>query len=314
MTIAILGEALIDLIAGEDGTFRPHLGGSPYNVAIGLARQGIKTSYLSSLSDDTFGSRLRESLVLEGVQVPLKRRSLWPTSIALVTVGHLGQATYRLYREGIADKDTSFEEVVKNLPDDLSVFHTGSLAITPSQLPKIKKLFDLIHQRGLLVSIDINIRLGASIDERKYLDGVRSLLKEVDILKASDDDLTAFQLATDARESAEILFEEMESGLLVLTLGTGGAVLFSEQGVIDQSSYPVPSLVDTVGAGDTFHSAFLACLSRSGELSRPASEYSPDALASALDFACAAAAINLARPGCSPPTQQEVIEFMRLET
>lgn len=310
MTIAILGEAIIDLIAGDDGTFRPHLGGSPYNVAIGLARQGIKTSYLSSLSDDIFGDQLHESLLHEGVGIPLKRRSLWPTSIALVTVDPLGQATYRLYREGIADKDTSFEEIVENLPDDLRIFHTGSLAITPSQLPKIRKLFDLIHQRGLLVSIDINIRLRASIDEKKYLDGVRSLLKDVDILKASDDDLTAFQLAADARESAEIIFEEMGSGLLLLTRGTGDAVMFSEQGTIDQSSYSVPALVDTVGAGDTFHSAFLACLSRSGELSRPVSEYSPEMLASALDFACAAAAINVARPGCSPPTQQEVAEFM----
>ncbi|MCF6262859.1 MAG: PfkB family carbohydrate kinase [Xanthomonadales bacterium] len=313
MTIAILGEALIDLISSDDGTFRPHLGGSPYNVAIGLARQGIKTSYLSSLSDDIFGDQLHQSLVREGVGVPLKRRSLWPTSIALVTVDHLGQATYRLYREGIADKDTSFEEVVENLPDDLRVFHTGSLAITPSQLPKIRKIFDLIHQRDLLISVDINIRLGASIDEKKYLDGVRSLLKDVDIVKASDDDLAAFQLAADARQSAEIIFKEMGSGLLLLTLGTGGAVLFSEQGAIDQPSYPVPSRVDAVGAGDTFHSAFLACLSRSGELSRPISECSPGVLASALDFACAAAAINLARPGCSAPTQQEVTEFMAQE-
>lgn len=310
MTIAVLGEALIDLIAGADGTFQPHLGGSPYNVAIGLVRQGIQTCYLSSFSDDTFGDQLHASLVHEGVQVPLKRRSLWPTSIALVTVDHCGQATYRLYRKGIADKDTSFEEIVENLPDALRVFHTGSLAITPSQLPKIRKVFDLMHERDLLVSIDINIRLRASIDEKKYLDGVRSLLKDADIVKASDDDLNAFGLAADVRESAEIIFEEMESGLLLLTQGTGGVTLFSEQGTIDRPSYPVPSLVDTVGAGDTFHSAFLACLSRSGELSRSVSRCSPAVLSSALEFASAAAAINIARPGCSPPTQQEVAEFM----
>ena len=86
MTIAVLGEALIDFIVGDDGAYRPHLGGSPYNLAIGLARQGVDVSYLSSLSDDTFGDKLHESLLSEGVQVPLKRRSLWPTSLALVTV------------------------------------------------------------------------------------------------------------------------------------------------------------------------------------------------------------------------------------
>lgn len=312
MAIAILGEALIDLIADDRGSFRPHLGGSPYNVAVGLARQGIETSYLSSLSDDTFGDQLYESLLREGVRVPLRRRSLWPTSIALVTVDPQGKATYRLYREGIADKDTSLEEILENLPDELQVFHTGSLAITPSQLPKIKQVFDLVHEKGLLVSIDINIRLRASIDERKYLDGVRSLLKVADIVKASDDDLKAFELSRNIRRSAEIVFDEMESGLLLLTMGTGGAVLYSEKGVIERPSYPVPVMVDTVGAGDTFHSAFLACLSRLGKLTSPMSDCTPDVLASALDFACAAAAINVARPGCSPPNQKEVLEFMAL--
>ena len=92
MTIAVLGEALIDLIAGDDGAYRPHLGGSPYNVAIGLARQGIDVSYLSSLSDDSFGDQLRESLSNEKVTVPLQRRSLWPTSLAVVTVDDGGQS------------------------------------------------------------------------------------------------------------------------------------------------------------------------------------------------------------------------------
>ena len=49
MAIAVLGEALIDFIAGEDGAYRPHLGGSPYNVAIGLARQGIEMPRLHPL-------------------------------------------------------------------------------------------------------------------------------------------------------------------------------------------------------------------------------------------------------------------------
>jgi len=121
MAIAVLGEALIDFIVGDDGAYRPHLGGSPYNVAIGLARQGIDVSYLSSLSDDSFGDQLLGSLLKEGVQIPLKRRSLWPTSLALVTINEQHQPDYRLYREGVADKDTSFEEIVGNLPEKLRI-------------------------------------------------------------------------------------------------------------------------------------------------------------------------------------------------
>ncbi len=310
MTIAVLGEALIDFIVGDDGAYRPHPGGSPYNVAIGLARQGVEVSYLSPFSDDTFGEQLRVSLLKEGVVVPDSRRSLWPTSLALVTIDKDGLPTYRLYREGIADKDASFEEIEASLPDDLRVFHTGSLAITPSQLPKIRKLFDLMHARSVVVSVDINIRLRASVDEEAYLDGVRSLLSQADIVKASDEDLAALRLHDDARRSAEMLFDEMGSGMLVLTEGQGGALLYTESGVIEKNAYPIAKVEDTVGAGDTFHAAFLASLCRSGTIGKSFRDVDPAMLGDALDFACAAAAINVSRVGCSPPTRAEVDTFV----
>ena len=310
MSIAVLGEALIDFLAGADDTYRPHLGGSPYNVAIGLARQGVDVSYLSPLSDDSFGDRLHQSLIDEGVRIPSQRRSLWPTSLALVTIGTRGQPAYRLYREGIADKDITFEEIVKHLPGDLKVFHTGSLALTPSQLPTIRRVFDLMHERGVLVSMDINIRLRGSIDTRRYLDGVWSLLEAADVVKASDEDLQAFALDTDVRKSAEIAFDEMGSGIFVLTEGTGGALLIGPNARISKPAYPVAALADTIGAGDTFHSAFLAYLYRSGELSEGSAPITMDTMDAAVDFACAAAAINVSRAGCSPPTEQEVTRFI----
>ncbi|MEO1596479.1 MAG: carbohydrate kinase [Pseudomonadota bacterium] len=310
MSFAVLGEALIDFIQGDEGSYRPHLGGSPYNVAIGLARQGIDVSYVSPLSDDSFGDKLEQSLRSEGVKLPVRRRSLWPTSLALVTIGGGGQPAYRLYREGIADKDTSFEEIAAHLPHNIQVFHTGSLALTPSQLPTIRKVLRLLHDRGVLVSIDVNIRLRASIDERRYLDGVWSLLEDADIVKASDEDLLAFQLDPDVRKSADIAFKRMGSGLLVLTEGTGGALLLGDGESISKRAYPVAALADTVGAGDTFHSAFLASLHRSGELAKSIDGLRTETLESALDFACAAAAINVSRKGCSPPTAEEVSRFV----
>ncbi|MFC1719956.1 PfkB family carbohydrate kinase [Pseudomonadota bacterium] len=311
MSVAVLGEALIDFIVGEDGAYRPHLGGSPFNVAIGLARQGVSVSYLSPFSDDTFGGQLHDALVAEGVDVPQTKRSLWPTSLALVTIDKEGLPTYRLYREGIADKDTSFEEIKANLPPDLEVFHTGSLAITPSQLPKIRQLFELLQSQGVLISVDINIRLRASIDTDAYLAGVRSLLGKADIVKASDDDLEALKLDEDPRKAAAIAYEEMKSGLLVLTEGRGGALLINEHGTIEKSAYPIAHLQDTVGAGDTFHSAFLAAILRAGRDSESLLSIPQEQLGDAVDFACAAAAINVSRAGCSPPTQQEVESFIQ---
>ncbi len=311
MSVAVLGEALIDFIVGDDGAYRPHLGGSPYNVAIGLARQGVPVSYLSAFSDDAFGDRLRDYLAEEGVRLPLARRSLWPTSLALVTIDDEGLPNYRLYREGIADKDTSYEEIEANLPGDLEVFHTGSLAITPSQLPKIRRVFELARSRGAVISVDINIRLRASIDTGAYLAGVRSLLPVADIVKASDEDIDALGLDKDTRRSAARAYAEMGSGMLLLTEGRGGALLHTEKGIIEKSAYPIADVKDTVGAGDTFHAAFIAALCRGGVIGRPLSAADPDVLGDAVDFACAAAAINVSRVGCSPPTEDEVRRFIR---
>lgn len=310
MTVAVLGEALIDLIVADDGAYRPHLGGSPFNVAISLARQGIGVSYLSPFSDDTFGDQLHDALHKEGVDIPIVRRSRQPTSLALVTIDHAGMPAYRLYREGIADKDTSFEEIEANLPYDLKVFHTGSLAITPSQLPKIRKIFELMRERNVVVSMDINIRLGASLNRAAYLDGVRSLLPLADIVKASDEDLEPFQFATNTRNSAAVAYKEMGSGMLLLTEGKGGALLHTADGTIERSAYPIAHVEDAVGAGDTFHSAFLASLCRSGILECRFRDVDLEAFGDAVEFACAAAAINVSRKGCSPPTCGEVEDLI----
>ncbi|MFK7733993.1 MAG: carbohydrate kinase [Pseudomonadales bacterium] len=308
--VAILGEALIDFIMGDDGAYRPHLGGSPYNVAIGLARQGLSVSYLSPFSDDVFGNQLHNSLSDEGVVTPNERRSLWPTSLALVTLEE-GLPSYRLYREGIADKDTSYEEVKSYLPHGIKIFHTGSLAITPSQLPKIRRLFELMREKGVIISMDINIRLRASIDRRAYLDGVRSLLPLADIVKASDEDLEPFEFDSSVRKSAELAYAEMGSGMLLLTEGKGGALLYSADGVIEKRAYPIANVVDTVGAGDTFHAAFLASLLRHDIINTGSTNANPNELADAVEFACAAAAINVSRAGCSPPTFEEVETYIR---
>ena len=310
MTVAVLGEALVDFIVSEDGSYRPHLGGSPYNVAVGLARQGVGVSYLSPLSNDSFGEELRQSLVAEGVHVPLERRSPWPTSLALITTNDQGQPAYRLYRDRVADRDTSFDEVVQHLPEESTIFHTGSLALTPGQLPLIRQIVELTRKRGILISMDLNIRLGASTDDRAYLDGVWSLLKMADIVKASDEDLRAFSQSGDPLLCAKRAYAEMGKGLLVFTRGGDGAMVFCAGSALEQPAYPVSVYADTIGAGDTFHSAFLAFLYRSGELAGSVERLSRRLLENAIDYSCAAAAINVSRSGCAPPNAREVSAYM----
>lgn len=310
MKTAVLGEALIDFIQNDSGNYTAHLGGSPFNLAIGLARQGVDVAYLSPLSSDQFGDEFAARLNDEGVDVANSRRSRWPTSLALVNVDAHGLPAYRLYREGIADKDTELQEIIALLPAGLRIFHTGSLAITPSQLPKIKELFQYLCEKGVLISIDLNVRLGASIDTQAYLAGVKSLIELCDLVKASDEDLAALGLGADAKIASDAAYSLMRSGLLLVTEGDGGARLHGPQGNVSMRAYPVAQLIDTIGAGDTFHAAFLASLNAHHALEGELTDVGLDVLAKSVDYACAAAAINVSRKGCNPPTREEVERFI----
>lgn len=319
MSFAVIGEALIDLIADEQGNYHPHLGGSPYNVAIGLARLGCTVSYLPPLSDDGFGQRLSTFLQNAGVSTPLPRRSRLPTSIALVSKDARSQPNYRLYRQGVADKDITWAEIIANLPADLQLLHTGSLALTPSQLPKIRELLRLMRQRSVVVSMDINIRLGASDDEAAYLQGVRSLLPLADIVKASDEDLAALEYASSTYAAAQLAYAEMGGGILLLTQGTDDTYLFSADTTLSHTPPKPERLVDTVGAGDTFFAGFLAFLQQQEcfqsqaivqAIAQPKKFIGLTTLQHALAFASAAAALNVGKSGCVPPTRDEVEAFL----
>ena len=112
-----------------------------------------------------------------------------------------------------------------------------------------------------------------------------------------------------SRESARAAHGEMRDGILVLTEGKSGALAYTANEVVETAGYPVTDVADTVGAGDTFHSALLAFLYREG-ISGGVSATSTQTLTDARDFACAAASINVTRAGCSPPTQEETEAFI----
>ena len=92
--VAVAGEALVDFVpAGGDGVFRAAPGGSPANVAVGLARQEVPTRLLARIADDLLGHRLRSHLVGNGVDLSFAVRAAEPTSLAIVAVAATGRSS-----------------------------------------------------------------------------------------------------------------------------------------------------------------------------------------------------------------------------
>ncbi len=304
------GENLIDFIQESDvdglPRYRAVPGGSPYNVAKALALQAVDTGYLTPISNDTLGELLIKGLPDQNLTLLMDRSSL-PTSLAVVSL-KAGQPEYRFYRENTAERDVSLDTLNAALPQSIAGFYIGSLAITDgTDADAWESAWITAHHRGVFTAIDPNIRPAFILDRDGYLARLNRMLAEADLIKLSDEDIGWIMPNMPLLEAAQQMFDASNTALLVLTLGSKGAVAFSQTGQVHIDATPVPDLKDTVGAGDTFMATLIAQIKAEGLMDH-AGLRAADALTirKILEAAAKAAAINCGRVGCNPPVLSEL--------
>ena len=306
-SIFVLGEALMDCIAQPDGRLQPLMGGSAFNMARAAALRGARVAYLNPLSTDSFGQTIAAQLQRDGVQLPGARSRL-PTSLAVVQLND-GQPSYGFYREGIADRDYTAEDILSLLRAHApGILHTGSLLLIPPEHTKVVAILKGARETGWTISVDINLRPKATDDLAQYVQALHQVIAQTDWLKASDEDLTSLGFVDVRLDASASLVRKLRAEVMpgklsrvALTFGAAGAYL----AIGDQHhSLPAPSITvaDTVGAGDTFWGNTLAdwALLPSTAAAR---------VASTLQLSMNAAAINCTRSGCQPPTWQETLAY-----
>lgn len=308
--VAVAGEALVDLVpAGADGLFRAAPGGSPANVAVGLARLDVPTRLLARLADDPMGRRLRAHLDGNGVDLSHAVHAKEPTSLAIVSLSEDGSADYDFRVEGTADWQWTDAELHGAVDETVAALHVGSLALTME--PGAGALTRLVAaaRSTTTISLDPNVRplLMGSPDE--VLARVEALLPLADVVKASVEDV---DWLLPGREPEDVVADWLGRGpaVVVVTLGPDGAVAAGRHaGVLRRAAAPV-TVVDTVGAGDAFTSGLLAGLHRRGLLGaaarRTLADLRREVLADVVDTALQVAAITCSRLGADPPTAAEL--------
>jgi fructokinase len=302
--IWILGEALMDCVAQANGDLRPLIGGSPFNLARAVAlRCGARASvgYINRLSVDSFGDILCAQFAQDDVS-PLMPRSRWPTSLAVVQIKD-GQPSYGFYREAVADRDYTVDEVLTLLKQAApGVLHTGSLALVPPEHGKVIAILQVAKAMGWTISIDVNLRPQMAPDLNAYIAAVNTVAALADWLKASDEDLVLLGFNTPKRADAPRIAQHFTAqgiGRLALTFGAEGAWL-SVDGITAEQDVPQVTVIDTVGAGDTFWGNCVA-----DWVLQPAD--AAQRVAATLRLATQAAAINCTRAGCQPPREDELL-------
>jgi fructokinase len=307
----VAGESLIDLVAGPDGAYWPHAGGAPYNFARALALQGVDAAYANPFSTDAFGALLGRTLLASGARHlgPTIDR---PTSLALVATDGSGQPSYSFYRDNVADRALDPAAVVAAAPPETLGFHTGGLAIVPPDDERALDAMRRFRARGVLCSVDVNMRLQAArslgVALERYRQGALAVAAAAHVVKISDEDLRHLGIAGTPVVAAQALLER-GCRLVILTLGAAGAWALGAAQQLYQPALPV-EVVDLVGAGDCFFAGFVASMHRQGALpSLLDGPLAAPALTQALRHAAVSAAIDVSRAGCQPATWDEVVAW-----
>lgn len=314
-TIAVVGEVVADAVLPPGGIvdgaahLTVHPGGGPANFAVAVSRLGSTARFAGRLSTGALGALCRAKLEASGVDLSASESASEPATLAIARLDSSSAASYEFYTDGTADwawTDQTLAPLVDGpFPDDERpvALHTGTLALALQPSGQVIERLLARAREQLTVSIDPNLRtLLVPVDTyRAVIDRWAAL---ADIVRLSEDDLEQLWPHWSPEQAAAHL-HNLGVPLVVVSLGADGAFA-SLRG--EQTRVPIAptTLVDTVGAGDSFHGGLLHHLAGAGHLGSRMADLDVAGLTEALTFASRVSAITCSRAGANPPWAAEL--------
>jgi fructokinase len=261
-SVVTFGEALWDVYETGSDTFRREPGGAPANLAIALARLGVRASIVAGVSKDAFGDALVSRLKKSGVDTRFVVRLPNRTGLAFVRRDGRGQPSFLFYRHETADMMVRPAHV--RFPKTGATFAAlGTSTLVRQPLASATWRFvDLAQKRGAPIALDLNVRTHLWSDTKTMRARIAKLAARAALIKASRDDLQAI---------GGIPFLEKHAREATWILTAGGGVAHADGAHGDVAMKAVRAkCIDATGAGDAFFAGVLAVLCARGAV--PGSE------------------------------------------
>jgi fructokinase len=305
--LTVIGEGLVDVVQRSSG-IEAHVGGSPLNVAVGLARLGHPVQFVGRYGRDAYGESVAAHLRASSVMLPQAPDGL-PTSVATALVDDDGAATYTF---DLAWELPGLAERLPFMLQGTTLLHTGSIAtmLAPGAA-EVLAAVEHAHPAST-ISFDPNCRPSIITDAEYARRQAEKFVTLSDIVKASDEDLAWLYPGVDPLESARRWLKlggAEGPAVVVVTRGAAGPWGITAAGETEFAA-PRVEVADTVGAGDSFMAALLsgvvdrgldAAQNRADLRALPA-----EGLTALLAHASRAAAVTVSRAGANPPTRAEL--------
>lgn len=265
MDVITIGDAMVAMCPKEKGpilfcnTFERKIGGAELNVAIGCARLGLKSGWISRLGQDDFGKHILKTVRGEGIDTSqIELVEGYQTSVYFREVMANGDSRSFYYREKSPTSTMRAESLDENYFRNSKVLHiTGVFpSINDNNKEILLKAVELAKKNNLLISFDPNIRLKmwTKSQAREF---INKFLSEVDILLVGDEEISILIDEEDTNEAIK-KFHDMGIDKVVVKRGAKGAIGSDGSNIYDVAAIKPKALIDTVGAGDGFAAGFLS--------------------------------------------------------
>lgn len=317
--VIAFGQAGVDFVGREQNTslkemltFEKAAGGTPANVAVGLAKLRISVMFFGKVGDDSFGHFLADTLQANGVDVSeLRFERTAKTTIGFEST--LEEPELLIYGAPGPHILIRKDEVSERCFQENSIFHFGSMTLTHN--PGREATFfaaDLAIKKGLFISFDPNLRLSIWSNVMEAKETVKRALEKAHLVKLSFDE---FKVLSGFEETERIndFRSEYDIDLLFITLGAKGS-FYCNRYHHGFAKCKKVEVLDTTGAGDGFCAGLLyKVIQLNAADSISLSNLTEEQLIEITEFANAAGALTTMRLGVIPalPTIEKINTFMQ---
>lgn len=297
----------IHMPLSESQTFKKYLGGSPANIAVGLARLGKKVGFIGKVSDDQFGEFVVNYFNNEGIDTTQVSKCTNGESLGLTftEIKSPTESSILMYRTGVADLMLSVEDINEEyIANTKAIVISGTaLSASPTREASLKAL-ELAKKHNTIVIFDIDYRSYTWKNNDEIAIYYSMVAKNSDIIIGSREefDLTeAIMIGSSTDEETAERWLGYGNKIVVIKHGKDGSTAYTNDGMKYKiKPFPV-KLLKSFGGGDAYASAFMYGLLEGWDIM------------DALEFGSASAAMLVASHSCSQdmPKDEQVKAFIK---
>lgn len=240
--------------------FRIDPAGTESNMAVALARLGVRVSWFSALPDNPLGHWIAHRMETHGVDVS---HLIWTddrVGVFFLEPGSPPRGSRVVYDRAHSGASRMTPAVMDwGALSNAQIVHTSGItaALSPTCHSLVLRAMQEAKALGCLTSFDINFRSKLWMPEQAA-HALAPILDHVDILISTESDIRLlFKLEGEVENLISHLVKRFGNTTVVLTLAEGGAVGWSEQTGWLRTTAHVVEQVDRLGAGDAFDAGLL---------------------------------------------------------